>query len=279
VTTGIAGTGRLAQALGKCLTASGESIDAIGGRNLEHAQAAADFIGNGCRPLLLSELQCDRVLIAVSDRAIVEVAAGLTGCAILLHTCGAHGAELLAGVSRNGVGCGSLHPFQTIASPDAGYRVLPGSAFAIDGDPAALAWAEDIVRRLHGVILRIPAQSRAIYHAAAVMASNHVIATLDAATELLNLAGVQEGNALRAIGPIARAVLDNAAECGPVAALTGPVERGDTATVARHLHAIDPASPSVRGLYRAASLQALDMARRRGMDAASAHTLELLLDR
>ncbi len=276
--TGIAGSGRLAQALGRCLVEAGSPIDAIASRSFPHAQAAASFIGGNCRPVELRELDCDRVLIAVSDRAIVEVAGDLSGCSTLLHTCGAHGAELLNEQRAKGISCGSLHPFQTIASAESGYRVLPGSAFAIDGDPSAVEWAEEIVQSLNGSILRIPPASRAIYHAAAAMASNHLIAILGASEQLLELAGVPARESLHAVGSISGASLANALQIGPPAALTGPVQRGDASTVSRHLEALGAAQVSVRNLYRAASVQALAMAERRGLDRASSASLHALLD-
>ncbi len=279
MTTGIAGTGRVAQALGRRLQEAGHPIGAVAGRSREQAQTAARFIGGHCQPVLLGELHCERVLIAVADSAIAEVAASLSGAAILLHTCGAYGGELLARERARGIRCGSLHPLQTFASPEAAYRVLPGSAFAVDGDLDALAWAVEIATCLDGLILRIPTEARAIYHAAAAMASNHLISVLDAAGQLLRIAGVPSASVWPALGPIARASLDNVLEDGPEQALTGPVQRGDTGTVARHLEAIGVAPLSVRELYLAASLHALDIALRRGMDPARAQDLRSLLQR
>ena len=277
MTTGIAGAGRVAQALGRRLQELGHPIHRIASRSLEHAEKAAEFIGGDCQPVAFHALYCERMLIAVPDRAIVAVAEQLSGCKILLHTCGAHGSELLRDQRAAGVICGSLHPFQTFPTPDAGYRVLPGSAFAVDGDPLALAWAEDIVGRFQGLILRIPSESRAIYHAAAAMASNHLTAVVDAASGLLRLAGFSEGTVFRAIEPISRSALTNTFEQGPVLALTGPVERGDIQTVSRHLQALEIASESIQQLYRAASLQALDIAVRRGIDSETAGEMRSIL--
>ena len=270
---GIAGAGRLAQALGRRLREAGQPVTSVASRDCEHARIAAAFIGGECQPVCFANFRCERVLIAVADRAIVEVAGSFPPPRVLLHTCGAHGAALLNKQHDAGVSVGSLHPLQTFATPEAGYRVLPGSAFAIDGDPEAVAWAEEIVGDLHGTILRIPGESRAIYHAAAAMASNHLTALLDAASQLLKHAGVPQANILEALAPISRAALENALSQEPLQALTGPVERGDIETVTRHLQAIRPASRPIQELYRAASLQALDMAVRRGMPPETARAL------
>lgn len=254
----MAGAGRVAQALGRHLR-----VDAIASRTPEHAAEACAFIGGSCQPRRFEDLDCDRVLIAVPDRAIPFVAGLLPSPRIVLHTCGAFGADLLDPLRERGVSCGSLHPLQTFSTPEAGYRALPGCAFAIDGDPEAVAWATAIANSLEGQILRIPTASRVIYHAAAVMASNHVTSLIDAAVELMNMAGIPEPEALRALAPITMAAVHNTFEQGPVRALTGPVERGDIETVHRHLEALAAAPPTVRELYRTASLHAVTIARRR----------------
>ncbi len=268
---GIAGTGRVAQALGRLLVQRDEPVVAIGGRHLPHTRAAAKFIDSGVKPVALAELpgHAARILIAVSDSAIEEVAlvlarAGMTG-GIALHTCGTAGAELLAPLAAGGVSCGALHPLQTVATPQGGVAALPGSAFAIDGQGEALEWAYDIVLALQGEPLRIPAAERPLYHAAAVMASNYVVALMDAAAMLMNAAGVGEETSLRAVGPLVRTSVENALNLGPVQALTGPVQRGDVETVAGHMRALAQSPESVRRLYRSAGLHALDVAVRRGL--------------
>ena len=199
---GIAGAGRVAQALGRHLQEHGQPIVQIASRSLDHARAAASFIGGG-EAVAYSELSCDRVLIAVPDRAVAEVTTALPigpgKPAIAIHCCGAYGASLLEPLRQRGVSCGALHPLQTFATAAAGYHALPGCAFAVDGDADAVAWAEGIARLLDGMILRIPEHSRAIYHAAAAMASNHLTSVLDAAVAMMAVAGISEADALRAL--------------------------------------------------------------------------------
>jgi predicted short-subunit dehydrogenase-like oxidoreductase (DUF2520 family) len=268
---GIAGTGRVAQALGRLLAERGARVTAIAGRHLPHTRIAAKFVGSGAKPVALAALpsRATHILIAVSDNAIEEVArvladSGMTS-GIALHTCGTVGPEALAPLASAGVSCGSLHPLQTVATPEGGVAALPGSAFAIDGDGPALEWAAGIALLLGGEPLRIPPSRRPLYHAAAVMASNYVIALMDAAAMLMKAAGTGEEASLRAIGPLARTSVENALNLGPARALTGPIQRGDTETVASHLRALAGAPASVRGLYRSAGLHALDVAARRGL--------------
>lgn len=280
---GIAGAGRVAQALGRLLRERGQPVVAVASRNHGHAGAAAAFIGAGVEPVSYSRLprQATRVLIAVPDDAVRQVAgilaqAGMSGGAAL-HTSGTHGPEALAALAANGVSCATLHPLQTVATPEQGATALQGIAFAITGEGAAAAWALDIAALLDGLALRIPASRRPLYHAAAVMASNYIVGLIDAAQALMAAAGVEEDRALQALAPLVRASASNALSLGPRRALTGPIERGDAETVALHWKALEGTPASVRELYRAAALHVLELARRRGLPEANARKLEELL--
>jgi predicted short-subunit dehydrogenase-like oxidoreductase (DUF2520 family) len=280
---GIAGAGRIAQSLGRLLRERGEPVVALASRDLEHARAAAAFIGGvEAVPYPALAQRVARLLIAVSDDAIPLVAATLAASGMkdgaALHTCGARGPEALAALAAAGVSCATLHPLQTVASPEQGLSSLPGCAFGITGEGPAAAWAERIAALLGGRALRIPADKRPLYHAAAVMASNYVVALIDAAAMLMGAAGIGEREALAAIAPLVEASGANALGLGPLGALTGPVERGDAETIAMHCEALaSGAPPTVRSLYRAAGLHALQIARRRGLSEASACRLEELL--
>ena len=279
---GIAGAGRVAQALGRLLRERGEPVVAVASRTLDHARAAAAFIGNVDAVSYSSlTVRATRVLIAISDDALPLVAATLAESGMnhgaALHTCGARGPEALAVLAANGVSCASLHPLQTVASPEQGVAALPGCAFGITGEGPAADWAERIAALLGGRALRISPEKRPLYHAAAVMAGNYVVALIDAAAMLMGAAGIQEEEALAALAPLVTASCANAIGLGPMRALTGPVERGDVETVSMHRDAMAAAvSPSVRELYRAAGLHALEIARRRGLSEASARRLEEL---
>jgi predicted short-subunit dehydrogenase-like oxidoreductase (DUF2520 family) len=269
--------------LGRLLRERGETVVAVASRSREHAAAAAAFVGGGARAAAYSDLprHASRIVIAVPDDAIGDVArvlaeAGMRGGAAL-HTCGARGPEALAVLAQAGVSCGTLHPLQTVAGPEEGVAALPGVAYAIDGEGEAAAWAERIVKTLDGHLLRIPTACRPLYHAAAVMASNYVVALVGAAVMLMKETGVDEAAALRALAPLARTSLDNVLRLGPAAALTGPLERGDAETVSRHLAALARTPEAVASLYRAAGLAALEIACQRGLPENKAQRMEALL--
>ena len=279
---GIAGTGKVALALGRLLRERGEPVAAVAGRDPERTRAAAGFVG-GIEAVTFSRLPefASRVLISVSDGAVTEVAETLARAGMrsgaALHTCGTVGPEALGPLARAGVSCGALHPLQTVATAEEGLTALHDVAFAIDGEGPALGWAEQIVALLDGRALRIDSSKRVFYHAAAVMASNYAVALMDAAVMLMGAAGIEEDTALKALAPLARASMANALRLGPSKALTGPIERGDASTVAGHLRAMQSVPGQLRELYRAAGLQALEVARKRGLSEAKARELEELL--
>jgi len=280
---GIAGTGRLAQALGRLLRQAGCPVTAIAGRDPVRAQQAAAFVG--VRSVTLAELArvASRWLIAVRDEALATVAAELARAGartgIALHTSGVRGPEALAPLADSGVSCGALHPLQTVATPEQGVHALRGSAFAITAEGAAADWAEQIVHAAGGWTLRIPAPRRAAYHAAAVLASNCLVGLLDAAVSLMSVAGIEPHEALRALAPLVRASCENALALGPAAALTGPVRRGDLETVSLHWQALADAPPTVREIYRVCSLHLIALARLGGLPPERRRQMARMLER
>jgi predicted short-subunit dehydrogenase-like oxidoreductase (DUF2520 family) len=273
----------MGQALGRLLRERGESIAAVASRRPERAASAAAFVGGAAQAATYAELpqHAARILIAVPDDAIGDVARVLAAAGMhrgtALHSSGARGPEALATLAAAGVACGTLHPLQTVANPEEGVRVLPGVAFAIDGAPEAAAWARQLVALLDGLALNVPAASRPLYHAAAVMASNYLVALISTAVMLMGEAGVDEAAAWRALAPLARTSVENAFRLGPAAALTGPIARGDADTVRGHLAELAKAPSAVASLYRAAGLATLEIARRRGLAEIEAGAIEELL--
>jgi predicted short-subunit dehydrogenase-like oxidoreductase (DUF2520 family) len=272
------------------MAAGGESVVAIASRNRARAEAAARFIGVAAPSIQVVEYSAlprlaTRVLIAVSDQGIEPVATALAAAGMrsgaALHTCGARGPDALEALRTAGVACGMLHPLQTIMSAEQGVNSLADVTFGLSGDREATAWAGEIVEMVtggRGQSLHIKADRLRYYHAGAVMASNAVVAAVDAAIVLLAHAGVERDAALRAVGPLTRTSVANALRSGPQAALTGPVARGDAATVAAHREALRDVEPTVARLYEAAAGHLLQLAKQRGLSEASVRALLEVLE-
>lgn len=194
----------------------------------------------------------DLVLVATPDASVATVAAAIepADTAVVAHMAGSLGLDAVAPHPRPA----AVHPL--VALPDTAVgsrRLLAGGWFAVAGDPLV----EQVVDDLGGRALRVADADRAAYHAAAVVASNHLVALLGQAERIAAVAGVP----FAALMDLVRATVDNVDELGPAAALTGPAARGDTETIRRHLEAI---GPDERAAYEALAREARRLAGRAG---------------
>ncbi|HUF13609.1 MAG TPA: Rossmann-like and DUF2520 domain-containing protein [Longimicrobiales bacterium] len=220
------------------------------------------------------------LLLAVPDRALSEVAHDLAaagpaprGC-VALHVSGALSADVLSPLHAAGYAVGSLHPLQPLADPWDGIRRLMGACFAVAGEPTAIAAARRIAHALDGIDFVVVNRDRPIYHAAAVFASNYVVALADTAIRLFEEAGVPADAAPEAVRSLMHGTLDNLEHLGVTSALTGPVARGDVDTVRMHLARL---SAEDRQLYCALGLRTLAIARTAGLADERADELERIL--
>jgi predicted short-subunit dehydrogenase-like oxidoreductase (DUF2520 family) len=257
--TFVIGAGPVATVLAASLRRGGVPVLGLWARRPDAARAAARTAGvagfSSAPPDLL--LESDVVLLAVRDSAIAEVAAMLCGTGlitkrhVLLHCSGAVSAtEVLGGVSDKVGGVGTLHPLRAIADTGAVATGLRGTVFGIEGDPMAQQVAQRLVAAMGGAALPLAREQMAAYHAAAAMASNYVVALIDAAAQALSAAGMPMDQAVAALVPLAQGALANVAERGAQRGLTGPIRRGDVQTVQRHLAAL-AIRPETQALYRA----------------------------
>ncbi len=219
-------------------------------------------------------------LLAVPDTTLAEVAHDLAmtgpapgGCAALHHA-GALTADVLAPLHAAGYAVGSMHPLQAIADPWLATDRLAGITYALAGEPAAIAAGRRLADALDGYTILVPPNMRPLYHSAAVLASNGLVAVLAAAVRLFGQAGITEGDAVQALVPLVRGTLDNLQNLGVRGALTGPVVRGDVDTVRLHLARL---SPDDRTLYCALGMELLRLARAAGLDERRAREMDALL--
>ena len=276
-TLGIVGGGNVGQALGRLLAPHFGLRIASRNRGRE----AAAFAGGGAKVCALEALggECDCIVIAVPDTAVAAVAAVLARHSppAVLQTCGALGPTDLSPLPEQGVSCATFHPLQTVPHPEAGVRSLPGSTFGVCGSGEAAAWCRRLARTLGGKTIPIAEECLPLYHAAAVVASNCMVGLADAASRLMEMAGVERAEVSRALRPLIEASLRNALTMGTAKALTGPVARGDAGTVRCHLDAMRNDPGPLRDLYRALGHYLLAMAIRRGLAPEDAVALRLSL--
>jgi predicted short-subunit dehydrogenase-like oxidoreductase (DUF2520 family) len=269
-TTFVIGAGPVATALAGAMRLGGVPVLGLWARRpppARHAGATAGVAAfSSAPPDIMLEAEC--VVLAVRDGVIGEVAEMLVGTGlinkrhVMLHCAGAASAEeLLAAVRDRVGGVGTIHPLSAIADGKAAMRSLKGTVFGVEGDERGKAMAERIVTAIGGLVLALDGSQMAAYHAAAALASNYVVAAIDAAAEVLASAGVDAHEAARALVPLAEGALRNVAQRGTTDGLTGPIRRGDAATIQRHLDALR-GKPAVAEVYRALARRTVEIAAR-----------------
>jgi predicted short-subunit dehydrogenase-like oxidoreductase (DUF2520 family) len=232
-TVRVVGAGRAGGALATALGRIGWPCDVLG-RDAEVGRAADGV---------------DLLVLAVPDGSIAAVAASVEPVAstVVAHLAGSLGLDVLAPHARRA----AVHPLLALPNAAVGAdRLLGGAWFAVAGD----AIAEQLVAALGGRSFTVEDRDRAAYHAAAVIASNHLVALLDQVSAVAPL-----GVPFDAYLDLVRSTVENVAALGPVAALTGPAARGDAATIERHLAALAPAE---RALYEVLAARCAHMAGR-----------------
>lgn len=241
----IIGAGRVGRTLGRRLRELGWKIGAVITRSEASARRAVTFIGAGkaCAGMTRKILASQVILITVPDDNIAPVAEELARIGeeelrgkVVLHTSGALDSEVLETVRQRGAAVGSMHPLQSfsgIAVPS-----LEGKVFTIEGETQAVRVARRIARALGASPVRIAGSKKLLYHAAAAMAAGHVLAVEEAAIQLLVSLKMKRGEAVRALLPLTRQVLENFERLGPRAAWTGPLSRRDYKVVRAHSNAL-----------------------------------------
>jgi predicted short-subunit dehydrogenase-like oxidoreductase (DUF2520 family) len=229
----IVGSGRVGHAIAGAAARAGLTVAIAGRGEIEQL----------CR-------RAEVVLLCVPDAAIPAACESVTAVAERLrfigHTSGATGLDALGAAVERGSEAFSLHPLQTIPDGECDISGTP-AAIAGSGDEA-LTFAGDLALALGLRPFEVPEAGRAAYHAAASMASNYLVALEESAVEVMERAGIENPREL--LAPLVLRTAANWAERGPEA-LTGPIARGDEATVARHLAALAEANPELLETYRA----------------------------
>lgn len=254
----IIGGGRLGRSLGRSLREQGWKIHSVITRSLATAKRAVRSIGGGrpCASISSQVLVPPVVLITVPDSAIPDVAeqlaavwSGGPGKHVVLHTSGALSSEILAPLRRFGASVGSAHPLQSFNG--VGTPKLEGCILAIEGDTAATRVARSMARVLGAQTMALDPSSKPLYHAAASMAAGQVLAELEAAMQIFASLGMKRREAVRALLPLTRQVLDNQERLGARAAWTGPLARGDFGVIEAHEKAMHSWPDEYLGAYQA----------------------------
>jgi predicted short-subunit dehydrogenase-like oxidoreductase (DUF2520 family) len=259
----IVGAGNLASALAVALHAAGYGIEQIVSRgsaaSLRRARRLAHQVGARAVTASQAQIQAEIVWFCVPDAAIADAAESLAHAAdwkgkVALHSSGALTSDALAGLRERGAAAASVHPLMTFVK---GSRPpLVGVSFAVEGSPKAVQAARAIVLDLRGHPVAIRKRQKEAYHAWGMFASPLLTALLAVGERVAGAAGVSRKAARERMLPILRQTLANYARLGAPASFSGPIARGDVATVGKHLKVLLEV-PDVREVYVALAFSAL----------------------
>ncbi|QYF95127.1 DUF2520 domain-containing protein [Massilia sp. PAMC28688] len=269
-TLNIIGAGKVGRVLGRLFAGSGTlAVQDVLTRSPASAVDAVRFMGAGLAVSALAHMRPAQCwMLAVADDQIAPVCDRLAALphiagSVVFHCSGAKASAELAAAAGAGALTASVHPVRSFADPAHVAAHFAPTFCGIEGDAAALALLAGPLAAIGARTVQIDAAAKTVYHAASVFASNYLVTVLDAALRAWQAAGVPPDVARALAAPLAAETLDNVLRLGPEQALTGPIARGDMATVARQQQALDAWDGASGDLYRALAGATVALAARR----------------
>jgi predicted short-subunit dehydrogenase-like oxidoreductase (DUF2520 family) len=278
---GFIGAGRVGCSLGQDLHRKNFNVIGYYSKTFEHASEAADAVGGVAFESAEALVKaCDFVFLTVNDDAIETVVTLLQALPmhfedkIIAHTSGVHESGLIAPLYEKGASGYAIHPLQAFASVEQALKLVGQTVFSVEGTGltrsgghpvTATPAAQSVINLMNGAGYEhfvMLAEDKAIYHAAAVISSNYLVATLDFALSQFEKIGCDQRFAMKALFPLIQGTIDNIDRLGTVDALTGPIARGDVHTVEKHLAKL---SGEDAVLYRALGRRTLALADAKGL--------------
>ena len=259
----IVGAGNLGTALALTLPGAGCQVNYIATRRKNRAAAGTRALARKLKARLIelgkTPLDTDLVWITVPDDCIAQVASQLASAQewkgrIVLHSSGALTSDELEPLRAKGARVASVHPMMTFVRGSV--PKMAGVSLAVEGDAGATRVAKQIVERLGGNAFPIRKQNKVLYHAFGSFASPLVIALMASLEQVALASGVSKRDIKRVMLPLLSQTLRNYLEQDLGSAFSGPLARGDVATVRKHLQELKKA-PEAREVYVALAKAAL----------------------
>ncbi|NSW89592.1 MAG: DUF2520 domain-containing protein [Firmicutes bacterium] len=257
---GIIGLGKLGCSLAVGLKKEGYIISGLYSKSADSVKFANAKLDTNFENSLVDTVEkSEIVFITVPDSSIVnvvmEISSGLSRESIcnkvFIHCSGALSSHVLELLEEKGAYTGSLHPVQTFADKETGWKGLYGIYYGFEGNNRAYEIIKPIILSFKGKVLNINEKYKSLYHAAACIVSNYFVTLAYIAGHLFESIGAESDEGIKALKPLIEKTLYNIDSLGPVNALTGPISRGDIETVAGHIEAIKEKNPEILDVYKA----------------------------
>lgn len=283
---GFIGAGKVGCTLGKYFAEGGLKVIGYYSLPIETSQEAAHFTDTSSYYTAEDLIrECDLVFLTVPDGVIRDAWEGIRDLdlkdKIICHCSGAMtSGEAFAGIEATGAFGYSVHPLFAVSDRFSTYRELPGVFFTVEGDPRRIGEITGLLEGLGNRVKIIEAGDKTLYHCAAAVASNLVCGVLDVSFELMKRCGFSDEDARAAMTPLIEGNIAHILEEGPQEALTGPVERNDAGTVAKHVRCLEGQDAlQEKEIYRLLSMRLVDIAKRRHPDRDYAGMYQMLQER
>lgn len=254
----VIGGGHVGRVLGRLFSRAGAFVvQDVVARSMDSAAQALAFIGAGAPAVAGGALRrADAYMLTVTDDQIVPACESLAAAvplqgAVVFHCSGALASDKLAAARAAGAHVASVHPIRSFADMEAVATGFAGTFCGVEGDQPALDMLLPALAAIGGRAVQIDPAAKTVYHAAAVFASNYLVTVIDAALRAYQAAGIPETVARELARPLALESMENAFRLGAAPALTGPIARGDMATVQRQHDAVAAWDEATGRLYDA----------------------------
>ncbi len=279
---GFIGAGTVGTALAVLLSQKGYEFVGASRRSRSSGKKANRVVSN--LHLLDSNQEvadaAELVFITTPDNAIAAVASQVKwhrGQGIV-HCSGADSLDILEPARRSGALVGGFHPLQTFAGIEQAIENIPGSTFGIEAEEPLLTTLKEMATAMRGRWIKLEAGDKVAYHTAAVFACNYLVTLVKMATDLWQTFNIPTDMATQALLPLIRGTLNNIENIGIPQCLTGPIARGDTGTIDKHLQILREKAPTLLFPYKELGLQTVPIALAKGrIDKKQATELEAIL--
>lgn len=266
----ILGTGMVGTAIGFLLKKAGHHLAAWSDLSAAHLKRAQSYVqAPGFQSASQAVEVADFILITTPDDHIGSVCAEISKLASLkgkkvFHVSGAGGLDLLLPAQQAGARIASVHPLQSFSSIDGAIARIPGSYFGITAAPGAKKTSTQMVHDLGGIPFYLSPEHKPLYHAAACIASNYLVALMSVVESIYTSIGLSEKDARKAYLPLVYGSLTNIEHQGCAGALTGPIARGDAGTIQKHLDSIHRCLPGHDDFYKELGRVTVRLAKQKG---------------